>query len=173
MKKMALTSLSTIAPVKLKKLISAGAAGEGQDPGRASLAKGSLSPLTTAKLLGTTFENNPLSRAMLAIRRKLPKGILHILMLRLTALGGMTERREADCFISGDVDAAGQARMSRAMFAAAAEMPPAADLFSGREYFFRRLAQAYAEHARPNSFFRQTIGAEGRRRYLSWLTIRR
>ena len=145
-----MTSLSTIAPVAMDDLIAAyalaEAAAEGRDPEASVADEGFFLAVEDGEAAWHDLSNDPLNLAMLAIRRRFPKGMMHILMLRLTALGEMTGCREAERHISADVDAAGQSRMSRAMFAAAAEMPLTADFSFDRESFFRRVSGAYAEH---------------------------
>lgn len=146
---MAVTSQSTIAPVALDDLIAAyalaEAAVEGRDPDASVADEGFFLAVGSGEAAWHDLSDDPLNRAMLAIRRGFPRGMMHILMLRLTALGEMTECQEAQRYISADSDAAGQSHMSRAMFAVAAEMPLTASLSVEREPFFRRVAQAYAE----------------------------
>lgn len=145
-----MTSPSTFAPVAIDDLIAAyalaEAAAEGRDPEASVAGEGFFLAVGDGEAAWHDLSNDPLNRAMLAIRRGFPKGMMHILMLRLTALGEMTECQEAERYISADPDAAAQSRMSRAMFAVAAEMPLTTDLSFDREPFFRRVARAYAEH---------------------------
>jgi hypothetical protein len=141
--------IPTIAPVARDELIAAyalaEAAAEGRDPEASIGGEGYFLTARDGEPTWHGLSDDPLNRAMLAIRRRFPKGMMHTLVLRITALGEMTACREAEGYISTDSHAAGQARMSRAMFAVAADMPLTAELSFDREPFFQHVARAYAE----------------------------
>ncbi len=143
-----MTGPSAIAPVAVDDLIAAyalaEAAAEGRDPEASVAGEGFFLGAGDGEAAWHDLSDDPLNRAMLALRRRFPKGMMHVLMLRLTALGEMTACREAERYISADPDTAGASRMSRAMFAVAAEMPLTDDLSFERDAFFRRVARAYA-----------------------------
>lgn len=145
-----MTSLLTVAPVPIDDLITAyalaEAAAESRDSGASVVGEGFFLAVEDGAASWHELSDDPLNRAMLSIRRRFPKGMMHVLMSRLTALGEMTETRDADFYISADPSAAGQFRMSRAMFAVAAEMPLKIGLSFDRKTFFQRVAQAYAEN---------------------------
>jgi len=144
------TSLQTVTPVSIDDLIAAyalaEAAAEGRDPGASVVGEGFFLAAGNGEAAWHQLSDDPLNRAMLALRRHFPKGMMHVLMARLTALGEMTECRDADPYISADPGAAGQFGMSRAMFAVAADMPLIVDLSFDRETFFQRVAQVYADN---------------------------
>lgn len=144
-----MTSPTTVAPVAVDDLIAAytlaEAAAEGRDPEASVVGEGFFLAHGDGEAQWHAVSDDPLNRAMLAIRRRFPKGMMHVLMVRLTALGDMTGQRDAERYIAADPDAAGQFAMSRAMFAVAAEMPLTDDLSFDRETFFRRVAQTYAD----------------------------
>lgn len=144
-----MTGPSTIAPAAMDDLIAAyalaEAAAEGRDAEASVAGEGFVLAVGDGEPVWHDLSDDPLNRAMLSLRRRFPKGMMHVLMLRLTALGEMAACREAERYISADPEAPGETRMSRAMFAVAAEMPLADDLSFERDAFFRRVARAYAE----------------------------